>query len=313
MTYSVLSMFSGAGGVTSRVKGRLGLSILKAVELNRWAIDTLLKNRPSWNPVEADVHDWSPAVEEADVLIAGPPCQGFSLGGSRRAADDRNGLFRQVIRVAAQLRPRAIVIENVLNLRTMSDPESGRPFAVQIAHELAEIGYRVEFDVSRCVISVSRRHAGDSSLWHSATTRQTAIAFLRLMLLPPLGGPRGSRSGRGIGLPNHDPAWGFQSIVHPRLARGSILKKQCIRCVSRERRAMAIPYGTLMSPFQPIRQCNNLGLGSGQRAGTSRKRRIDSRASIFAIRMRLSPVAYPSESPSIVHSSRVRAIANLPR
>lgn len=215
MSYSVLSMFSGAGGLDLGFESA-GFQHTEAVELNPWAVDTLRKNRPSWNPVEADVHDWSPAVDDdVDVLIAGPPCQGFSLGGNRRAADDRNGLFRQVIRVAKQVRPRAIVIENVLNLRTMSDPVSGRPFAVQIAHELAEVGYQVEFDVFKVA------HFGVPQ----TRRRFVFVAFRGDMpkgYRLPSGGPATAArpfledlgKGQNEGLPNHDPVWGFPSSVH---------------------------------------------------------------------------------------------------
>lgn len=214
MSYSVLSMFSGAGGLDLGFEAA-GFVHTEAVELNPWAVDTLRKNRPSWNPAEADVHDWAPTVSEADVLIAGPPCQGFSLGGNRRAADDRNGLFRQVIRVAKEIRPRAIVIENVLNLRTMTDPSSGRPFAVQIAHEIGELGYQVEFDVFRvCEYGVPQ------------TRRRFVFVAFRGEAPPGYRLPRGGSNtgarvfledlGRGGGseLPNHDPVWGFKSVVH---------------------------------------------------------------------------------------------------
>lgn len=214
MTYSVLSIFSGAGGLDLGFEVE-GFEHLEAVELNRWCVDTLRKNRPSWNPVEADVQLWKPSAKEVDVLIAGPPCQGFSLGGHRQAADDRNGLFREVIRVAKESRPRAIVIENVLNLRTMSDPTTGRPFAAQIAHELAAIGYSVDFDVFKVA------HYGVPQ----TRRRFVFVAFRGDMpegyCLPSGGAITAARpfledlgNGRGIGLPNHDPKWGFKSSVH---------------------------------------------------------------------------------------------------
>lgn len=214
MSYSVLSMFSGAGGLDLGFEAA-GFIHTDAVELNPWAVDTLRKNRPAWNPIEADVHDWEPSVSEVDALIAGPPCQGFSLGGNRRAADDRNGLFRQVVRVAKQVKPRAIVIENVLNLRTMSDPKTGRPFAAQIASELANIGYEVDFDVFKvCHFGVPQTRR-----------RFIFVAFRGEMPtgyhLPVGGSTTGARPfledlgrGGGANVPNHDPAWGFQSLVH---------------------------------------------------------------------------------------------------
>ena len=57
---------------------------------------------------------------ELDVMFAGPPCQGFSMIGARVVWDDRNNLFREVLRLAAGLRPRCMVIENVPGLVTLA-------------------------------------------------------------------------------------------------------------------------------------------------------------------------------------------------
>jgi DNA (cytosine-5)-methyltransferase 1 len=56
---------------------------------------------------------------ELDLLFAGPPCQGFSMIGSRVVWDKRNNLFREVLRLASHLRPRCVVIENVPGLVTL--------------------------------------------------------------------------------------------------------------------------------------------------------------------------------------------------
>jgi DNA (cytosine-5)-methyltransferase 1 len=57
---------------------------------------------------------------ELDLLFAGPPCQGFSILGSRVVWDKRNNLFREVLRLASGLRPRCVVIENVPGLVTLA-------------------------------------------------------------------------------------------------------------------------------------------------------------------------------------------------
>ena len=54
-----------------------------------------------------------------DVIIAGPPCQGFSLTGARRKDDDRNKLFYSVFKLAKRLKPQAVIIENVPGLATL--------------------------------------------------------------------------------------------------------------------------------------------------------------------------------------------------
>ena len=57
---------------------------------------------------------------QLDLLFAGPPCQGFSIIGSRVVWDQRNNLFREVLRLATDLRPRCVVIENVPGLVTLA-------------------------------------------------------------------------------------------------------------------------------------------------------------------------------------------------
>jgi DNA (cytosine-5)-methyltransferase 1 len=60
------------------------------------------------------------SLGELDLLFAGPPCQGFSMIGSRVVWDKRNNLFKEVLRLAASLRPRCVVIENVPGLVTLA-------------------------------------------------------------------------------------------------------------------------------------------------------------------------------------------------
>jgi DNA (cytosine-5)-methyltransferase 1 len=60
------------------------------------------------------------APGELDIMFAGPPCQGFSIIGSRVVWDARNNLYREVLRLATALRPRCVVIENVPGLLTLA-------------------------------------------------------------------------------------------------------------------------------------------------------------------------------------------------
>src|SRR5437879_4310476 len=50
---------------------------------------------------------------QVDLVAGGPPCQGFSVGGSRNGADQRNSLISQFLHVAEIVRPRAVLVENV--------------------------------------------------------------------------------------------------------------------------------------------------------------------------------------------------------
>ncbi len=214
---TVLSLFSGAGGLDLGLEAA-GFKTISAVDLDPNAVDTMRKNRPEWNPIESDVRDWDPHALSGtpDVLVAGPPCQGFSLGGNRHADDGRNGLFREVCRIAQQARPRVVIIENVLNLRTMLHPETGRPFVREIAESLAESGYgHVAWDIfkmdgygvpqtrRRFVFVAFRDRAPDQ--WHLPAP--LGYEPIRPWLWD-------LAHNDTITLPNHDPSWGFKSQVH---------------------------------------------------------------------------------------------------
>lgn len=212
----VLSLFTGAGGLDLGFE-RQGFSHIEAVDIDPWSVATVQKNRPSWGIVEADAREYqAPSDIQPDVLLAGFPCQGFSLGGNRDESDGRNTLYKEVVRVAKASRPRIILIENVLNLRTMRDPSTGKPFATQIAEAIERIGYEVRYDVFRVA---------------NYSTPQTRRRFVFVGFRD--GAPKGyhfpnpsdptpirpfvyelGQRGEDFQLPNHDPQWGFKSQVH---------------------------------------------------------------------------------------------------
>lgn len=214
---SVLSLFSGAGGLDLGFEAA-GFRTVTAVDNDPNSVNTLRKNRPEWNPVEADVREWMPddLPDTPDVLIAGPPCQGFSLGGNRRAADDRNSLFREVCRVAKQTSPRVVVIENVLNLRTMLHPDTGRPFVEEIATSLTRAGYKhIAWDVFRMdghgVPQTRRRFVFVAFQDSTPNGWYLPASFGYESIRPWLWDLAHDNT---ITLPNHQPSWGFKSHVH---------------------------------------------------------------------------------------------------
>lgn len=131
--YTYLGLFAGAGGLDLGFE-LAGFQHTESNEILEYAVETLRMSRPDWEVVHQDVRECTPSFKKGlDVLLAGFPCQGFSLGGNRDEADERNTLYREVVRIAKYMQPRVIVMENVLNLRTMVHPETGKPFAQQIS------------------------------------------------------------------------------------------------------------------------------------------------------------------------------------
>ena len=76
---------------------------------------------------------------QVDVILGGPPCQGFSYAGWRNPDDTRNQLFREFVSVVRALRPKFFVMENVLGILTMRSGET----IMDIIHAFSDEGYHV--------------------------------------------------------------------------------------------------------------------------------------------------------------------------
>lgn len=180
------------------------------------------------------------------------PCQGFSLGGNRDASDERNQLYRQVVRIAALMQPRVVVMENVLNLRTMIHPVTGKPFARQIAEEMAEIGYTTRFQFFRVAgygVPQTRRrfifiaYRGDT-LNHYTFPQPRRETTIRDFIYD-LG------QDTSIQLPNHDPQWGFDSYAHTETHEPFDPAEEVVPCASAAQLLKARPSAPTTRPSPP--------------------------------------------------------------
>lgn len=108
-----VSLFSGGGGLDLGFE-RAGFEPLVCIDNDPIACETLKHNRPSWNVVCEDIRDFDATpYRGADVVVGGPPCQGFSTAGKGDPSDPRNFLWNEYMRVVSEVKPRAIVLENV--------------------------------------------------------------------------------------------------------------------------------------------------------------------------------------------------------
>jgi DNA (cytosine-5)-methyltransferase 1 len=105
---------AGAGGQAVGLENA-GFEHLACVEIDKEACATLRANRPEWNVVEQDVRTWQPdpSLRGVDLLAGGVPCPPFSIAGQQLGPDDERDLFPEMIRLADELEPRAVMIENV--------------------------------------------------------------------------------------------------------------------------------------------------------------------------------------------------------
>jgi DNA (cytosine-5)-methyltransferase 1 len=112
-----LSLFSGGGGFDAGLQAA-GLKCQVAVDHDALALEHIASNLKI-RTAEADLADIRPSsFRETDIIVAGPPCQGFSTLGKREESDPRNALLVVPARFACALRPRFVIIENVSGARS---------------------------------------------------------------------------------------------------------------------------------------------------------------------------------------------------
>lgn len=146
-----ISLFSGCGGLCYGIKAS-GFKIIGASELVEGFRKIHALNFTETCQLINDVRSFSKEKCESilkqegkiDMMIGGPPCQGFSLAGKRDAKDVRNTLFSDYLRVANIIKPQIILMENVRLLTSMKDT-NGHLVSERILAEFDRIGYKAEF------------------------------------------------------------------------------------------------------------------------------------------------------------------------
>lgn len=138
----VVSLFAGIGGICLGFK-QAGFNIVWANEKDKAACETYRHNFGSDYLIEGDIKRIDAnSIPDANVLVAGFPCQSFSIAGAQRGfADPRGTLFFEVIRVTTKIQPEVIFLENVENLM---EHDNGVTFQV-IYTSLVEMGYIIKY------------------------------------------------------------------------------------------------------------------------------------------------------------------------
>ena len=151
-SFRILDLFAGAGGFSYGMEKNPHFKTVVAVDFNAMALETFRRNMPEVETVCGDITDAGVRQRivdlsrrgEVNMIIGGPPCQGFSLKGKKLGLDDpRNFLFREYLNLVAELKPDVFVIENVKALLSTS----AGWFRKQIESEVARLGYHVSSGV----------------------------------------------------------------------------------------------------------------------------------------------------------------------
>lgn len=152
LTY--VDLFSGCGGFSLGLEWA-GLRCLAAVDFNAPAIETFKANHPQVpHALVKDLTAFRPehldkliAPERVDLIVGGPPCQGFSKArqvdganhGERLVHDSRRDLYKEFLRYVKYYQPKVFIMENVPGLRSAA----GGEFFTRVQVESRELGYRV--------------------------------------------------------------------------------------------------------------------------------------------------------------------------
>ncbi len=154
--YKYIDLFAGAGGMSLGFDNAEFENVL-AVEYDKCFAETYSFNFPKHNLKVADIRNISNdeikkliGNKKIDVIIGGPPCQGFSIAGKigRNFIDDeRNQLFKEFVRFVEVIKPRIFVMENVAALKTHNKGKT----IEEIIKEFEKIGYTVKCDVLNAV------------------------------------------------------------------------------------------------------------------------------------------------------------------
>ena len=150
--FNVLDLFSGAGGMSYGIQKNKNFSIKVALDFDKYAGKTFKRNMPEAEVITGDITEPEikkqviSASKDANVnmIVGGPPCQGFSLKGKKLGLKDpRNFLFVEYLNIVQELQPEVFVIENVKALLSTS----AGWFKKQIIQTIKKMGYNVNVGI----------------------------------------------------------------------------------------------------------------------------------------------------------------------
>lgn len=144
--FNVVDLFCGCGGLSKGFENA-DFNVVLGIDNDNAALETFEKNHKNSIKLNADLSaEESFSViskildkKSVDVIVGGPPCQGFSLSGPRNFEDGRNKLYLAMIETVKRLSPQAFVIENVPGMATLY----GGAVKDEIIRRFTHMGYNV--------------------------------------------------------------------------------------------------------------------------------------------------------------------------
>lgn len=144
-----IDLFSGCGGFSTGME-MAGHNCLLGVDFNKDAIASFAKNHKTAKTYCGDIKKLSNAKiaellenQKVDVIIGGPPCQGFSTAGKGDVKDPRNQLFKEFVRIVEFIKPEVFIFENVTGMLS----EKNKPIVKKIFSSFEKLGYKMQAQV----------------------------------------------------------------------------------------------------------------------------------------------------------------------
>ena len=192
---------AGAGGQALGLE-QAGFSHSALIEIEADYAKTLTLNRPNWDVRAADMNSFDGRpFKGMDLFAAGLPCPPFSMAGKQLGENDERNLFPAAIRLIDEIRPRAVMIENVRGfLSAVFEDYRG-----QLKAQLKKLGYTVDWRLlnasdygvpqlrPRVVIIAIRNDMADAFDWPTAHPHNPQTVGETLYDLMAAGGWRGAR------------------------------------------------------------------------------------------------------------------------
>ena len=152
MNFYILDLFCGAGGFSAGLDQLKNFQTVVGCDFNKYAIKTFRQNFPKAIGIYGDI--LNPKIKKkiikisketgVNMIIGGPPCQGFSLKGKKLGfGDPRNFLFLEYLSIVKEIKPEVFIIENVKNILYA---ENGY-FKDQIVKNFSSLGYIINYGV----------------------------------------------------------------------------------------------------------------------------------------------------------------------
>lgn len=145
---NVIDLFCGCGGF-SKGFAEAGYNVRFGIDMWKDATVTYQYNFPKAAVLNEDITKINGQdilriakmkADEVDVIIGGPPCQGFSVSGKRMIDDERNKLYKSYVQIVSELKPKVFVMENVPGLIRLFKGQVGE----QVIEDFTNIGYNVQ-------------------------------------------------------------------------------------------------------------------------------------------------------------------------